>query len=107
LAAQAVGSFIVQREIAKSMAAIPPAAGRTASGVTNTTTVSTTVGGTTVAVSRGTAGPHPLATAAISLAGALASAANFAALIWFGMWMGLTASKSSAATLLTIVFVQV
>jgi hypothetical protein len=35
------------------------------------------------------------------------TAANFMALAWFGMWMGMTSRSASLATLKTIAFVQV
>ena len=38
---------------------------------------------------------------------ALCTAANLVALVWFGMWMGLTSRSPNLATLKTIVFVQV
>lgn len=39
--------------------------------------------------------------------GLLLSLANFVALIWFGLWMGLVSRNSLLATLKTIVFVQI
>ena len=39
--------------------------------------------------------------------GLITSAANFIALIWFGLWMGLVSRNSLLATLKTIVFVQI
>ena len=107
LAAQAIGSFMVQQETAKTLATIPPPAGTNAAVVTNTTMVRTTPGGTTVTVGTNTLGLHRWVAVTVCAAGALAAAANFAALTWFGMWMGLTSKKSSTATLLTIIFVQI
>lgn len=40
-------------------------------------------------------------------AGLVMSLANFTALIWFGLWMGLVSRNSLLATLKTIVFVQI
>jgi hypothetical protein len=39
--------------------------------------------------------------------GLLTTAGNFVALIWFGMWMGMTSKSANFATLKTLVFVQV
>lgn len=42
-----------------------------------------------------------------ALAAALSMLGNMTALMWFGMWMGLTSKNASLATLKTVVFVQV
>lgn len=39
--------------------------------------------------------------------GAIISLAGFAALFWFGMWMGLTSKNTGLATLKTVVFVKI
>jgi hypothetical protein len=44
---------------------------------------------------------------ATAAAAALSTVANLLALLWFGMWMGLTSRSASVATLKTILFVQV
>jgi hypothetical protein len=44
---------------------------------------------------------------ATAAAAALSTVANLLALLWFGMWMGLTSRSASLATLKTILFVQV
>ncbi len=62
-------------------------------------------GGAAVQVPLGAAG---LAAALGSAAAtALITAANLLALVWFGMWMGLTSKNNNLAALKTIVFVQV
>jgi len=52
-------------------------------------------------------GPNSLLIVAITVAGTVTVIANVAALVWFGMWMGLTSRSANAATLKTIVFVQI
>ena len=44
---------------------------------------------------------------AAAAAAALSTGANLLALLWFGMWMGLTSRNANLATLKTILFVQV
>lgn len=43
----------------------------------------------------------------VAALGAVSTAANLIALIWFGMWMGLTSKNGSIAALRTVLFVQV
>jgi len=43
----------------------------------------------------------------VGLLGILITLVNLAALVWHGMWMGLTTSKATLATLKSLVFVQV
>ncbi|MHB8522971.1 MAG: ABC transporter permease subunit [Limisphaerales bacterium] len=123
LAAQLLGSLLVQQMTWSSVAAaVPPApmvtmtnATRTTNApnktinVTHTTVVATsTVGGPRVGfVAGGFRAPEDLGTLAVSFAATLTVAANLAALGWFGMWMGLTSRTANSATLKTIVFVQV
>ena len=78
--------------------------------VTNSVTIApnvTFVGTTTGFSASGGPAPNAFLTLAISLAGTLTAAANLVALVWFGMWMGLTSTNTNLATLKTIVFVQV
>lgn len=42
-----------------------------------------------------------------SVASLVATAANLAALVWFGFWMGLSSRNTNTATLKTLLFVQV
>jgi hypothetical protein len=51
--------------------------------------------------------PAVLMACLVGVAQTAVSAANFAALAWFGMWMGLTSKNNNFATLKAIVFVQV
>lgn len=55
----------------------------------------------------GSSAPRGLLPFAASLGGTLTLLANFAALAWFGMWMGLTSKSTNLATLKTILFVQI
>jgi hypothetical protein len=60
-----------------------------------------------MAATAGGLGPSLALNVAGAAAGALSMRANLAALMWFGMWMGLTSKNASMATLKTVVFVQV
>ncbi len=62
---------------------------------------------TVAAAGSGGPGPSPRIAVAVSTAGTLTVAANFLALIWFGMWMGLTSKSNHLAALKTITFVQI
>ncbi len=97
-------------------AATPPVASGTAAtnatgsnstaatnGIVVTTTVTVTGGTRTT----GSPGASKSVIVTIAFAATLTTAANFIALIWFGMWMGLTSGKGHIATLKTLVFVQV
>jgi hypothetical protein len=122
LAVQFYGNFIAQQEQMKIMATAtasvpappPPRTVRPGTNptkqVTTTTpalaTTSASTGGVTLA-SGGSTAPHPAVLLAIALVGTLTVLANLAALVWFGMWMGLNSKSGNAATLKTILFVQV
>ena len=116
VAAQLLGTFLVQQITYSQLAAVTPptpTVATTNNMTTNTTIVTTTTRttnwvGTTTAVSvGGSAGPNDLVMLAISVAGTLTFVANLAALCWFGMWMGLNSKNNNLATLKTIVFVQI
>ena len=116
LAAQLLGTFLVQQQTWRRVAATvpattpPPIAATTNTVMTNATLVTTTITGTgTVSVSVGSAftGPNDFGTLAISCATTLTVVANLAAVAWFGMWMGLNSKSANLATLKTILFVQI
>ena len=108
LAAQLLGAVLVQQmtwsRVASAPAPPPPPA-----GMSNTTVVTTTATRTTVTVTAMNFAlePSTFVALATSIASALVVGANFAALWWFGMWMGLTSQNNNLATLKTIVFVQI
>jgi len=103
-----------------AITATTSASGGTNSAISSNTAVSRTViipiGGSTV-VSNSSSGPATAAPAwspaylAPSLAAATLAAAtviaNFLALFWFGMWMGMTSRTANTATAKTILFVHV
>ena len=115
LAAQLLGTFLVQqqtwRRVAATVPATTPPIAATANTVarTNATLVTTTTGTGTVSVSVGSAftGPNDFGTLAISFATTLTVVANLAAVAWFGMWMGLNSKSANLSTLKTILFVQI
>ncbi len=97
----------------KQVAAAVPATPAPAT-VTTTAANGTTVVTTNVVVAPGTiasTGPSAPATnivaVAVSLGSTVTVAANFIALVWFGMWIGLTSRNINIATLKTLVFVQI
>ena len=51
--------------------------------------------------------PAWVLTASASAASLLSTAANLAALVWFGLWMGLSSRNANMAALKTLLFVQV
>jgi hypothetical protein len=113
LAVQFAGTVVVQQATWSRMAAAgrrPPAAATTTPNAKNVpmtnTMVSTTVSGPVTFSVSGASAPRALAAWGVALAGTLATAANLAALIWFGMWMGMNSKSANLATLKTIVFVQ-
>ena len=81
------------------------------SGTSNTTltysvTVGTSVPAATMATMRRR--PHEVLVVVVAAgSAALRTGANLVALIWFGLWMGLTSRSANLATLRTILFVQV
>jgi hypothetical protein len=108
--AQFIGGFAAQQMTWKQMAALPASA--PASATTNTasnppTSTTITVRGGRVISSAGFTPPSVLFALATALSGALTVAANLVALMWFGMWMGVTSTNTNVATLKTIIFVQV
>jgi hypothetical protein len=70
---------------------------------TNRIVVTTTVAGTAMT----TYGVNLFVIVAVALAATVNTAANFIALMWFGMWMGLNSRTNHIATLKTLLFVQV
>jgi hypothetical protein len=88
---------------------------RTFTNGTGTLTTTVTIAGapTTNATFVSTSPQKPvlgrqIATAAVAAASAaLCTGANLVALIWFGMWMGLTSTTANLATLKTLLFVQI
>jgi hypothetical protein len=117
LALQLLGTFLAQESWSRVAATAPPTTtvsvtNRTSRTVTATTRVTIGPSGasTTNTVPAGgfaVAAPNRVVTASISVAGTLTVVANLAALVWFGMWMGLTSKNSNLAALKTIVFVQI
>jgi hypothetical protein len=123
---QLVAAVMVQeswRQIAAAVPATPapaatPAATGTNAAQSNTTSVMmtssvvvvTTTGpaGATTAVGAGSGeGPQRWVMLLICIGSTLVTAANLVALVWFGMWMGLTSKSTNLATLKTLVFVQI
>lgn len=93
--------------------------GSTASSVTTVTTggvtiITTTVGTNTTTRSfpasfsqTGTRAQQILTATVAAGSAALRTGANLVALVWFGLWMGLTSKSANLATLRTLLFVQV
>ena len=78
--------------------------------VTTVTTTTTIPSAGTVTVVTGVGGftaPHPALILATTLVGTITVAANLAALVWFGMWMGLNSKSGNVATLKTLLYVQI
>ena len=117
LVVQFCASYVGQREMWSGLrSAVPPptpvATGTNAATTNSNNTgtvgsVTVSVGGNAVATSPGIIQPHELVTLAASVGGMLAVLGNLIALVWFGMWMGMTSRTSNLATLKTILFVQV
>lgn len=83
---------------------------KSASSVTNAAVTTVRMGpGRVTVLGTGMRTPESfmLVGAAMSFATMVTVAANLVALIWFGMWMGMTSKSAAMATLKTIVFVQV
>ncbi len=117
LAAQSLGSIQAQRVSWSRLAAmpVPPPAAPAGTNTNTSNTVTGTVifsvgipaGTNTTVATGGFAAPHIVLALAVSVASTLTIAANLLALIWFGMWMGMTSKNTSLATLKTLAFVQV
>jgi hypothetical protein len=130
LAAQLAGTFVAQNLEWKGVQAANAAMAATATNspvaltpptATGTTAVSnvTVVFGagvtvprgsttnTTIASSAATFVPSPVFTLTMSTCSTTVFLANLVALVWFGMWMGLTVKTTHQAALRTLVFVQV
>ena len=114
LLAQFAGSYMAQHRTWKAMsaatAAPPPVAptNAVAPSLVVTSTVSVNGSIATATISRaGFHSPGQLAAIGISLAGSVVTVCNLAALVWFGMWMGLTSKSTNMASFKTILFVQV
>jgi len=117
LAVDLIGSAIAEHTMWSGIAATapappPPTPATMASNTTGTTVitnvmvVTTPVIGSTTTVSVGDA-PSLLVTLMTTLAETIALGADLVALVWFGMWMGLTSKNTNLATLKTILFVQI
>jgi ABC-2 family transporter protein len=115
LAAECLGGFVVQERTWSRIPAIPPATTMTASNAPSGTMPGTN---TTVTIKSGSLSgvtfkgpgftpPHRAILMVLSVAGTCSLLANFVALVWFGMWMGLTSKTVNLATLKTIVFVLI
>jgi len=103
LLAQLLGAYAVQRASLTSFRTTPPAAVGTNAATTNVAVItSTSASGTTTTTISITVVP-----VAIGLGTSITFLANLCALGWFGMWMGLISKNTNAATLKTIVFVQI
>lgn len=116
LAVQLLGTMLVQEKTWSRFAVLPAppvAPPATSTTITNSMVVTTTSATGSVSVSGrgfGFAGfvvPNRLVTLAMSAATILTIAANFVALSWFGMWMGVVSKSTPLATLKTIVFVEI
>ena len=103
LLAQVLGAYAVQRASFKGIRTTPPPAVGTNAATSNVTVInSRSASGTTTTTVSLTVVP-----AAIGLGASITFLANLCALAWFGMWMGLISKNTNAATLKTIVFVQI
>jgi hypothetical protein len=124
LVVQLAGNFMAQNLEWKRFQAAGTAAATKATNPAVAVTTTTTVNNVTVVVSSGavvpaastnvtvprpapTVIPSPLFTLATSASGTVIVLANLVALVWFGMWMGMTAKTSNQAALRTLLFVQV
>jgi hypothetical protein len=125
LLTQWVGAVMVQHLMWGQLAGAAPAATTAPptaplAVVTNTVTTGSTVittgnpvavqvvgpGAATIALA-GFKPPGLLVAVALAFASSLTTSANLVALVWFGLWMGLTSKNTNLATLKTILFVQV
>jgi hypothetical protein len=124
LLVQLAGTFFAQdiewKRFQATSAAVTASTATSTVAVTSTTTTvnhvtivfpagaSAPLGSTnvTVATSPMVAVPSRLSTLATSTCGAAIFLANLVALVWFGMWMGLTVKTMNQAALRTLVFVQ-
>ena len=115
LAAQFVGTYMNQRmtwQLAAGKSA-PVMTVTITNGMSVTTTTRT--GTVTVVTSTASAGvpvttlsvPNRAVMVVSSAAGSITVLANLAALVWFGMWMGLNSKNANLATLKTIACVQI
>ncbi len=113
LAVQFYAGYVGQRQMWRAMTGTPPPASVSTTNSTSSVVVVTnssvaiSVNGTTVASSSSDDRPSELLTAAVAVGGMLVVLGNLVALVWFGMWMGMTSRTSNLATLKTILFVQV
>jgi hypothetical protein len=113
LVAAIMASDAMNQLFAAAAATPTPLPAPTGTGSTNTTTVGftnvvtvSTAGGVTVS-GTGWTTPGILVSLAIALAGTLTIAANLVALVWFGLWAGLTSRTTNIATLKTMALVQI
>jgi ABC-type transport system involved in multi-copper enzyme maturation permease subunit len=116
---QQAGTRETMNQAQATMAASMAAATNTNSVAISGTSTVTTVTVVTTKPSRGVAARYSASPVFASLNSfelldlflgvivAVTCAANFLALVWFGMWMGMTSRTASLATLKTIAFVQV
>jgi hypothetical protein len=124
LSAHLIAAFMSQKEQQRFMSNIPapapppapasPAGASTTTAVVVTTTYSLSGANSSTnppsAASTPTSAPPPWVglipwvTAPLTL---LTTAANLAALIWFGMWLGLSARNTGSCTMKTLLFVQI
>ena len=114
LAVELLGTFLVQQKTWNSLAATaatmptPAAMPTNASVVSTNTTIVATTGPGAAAFSVGNfVAPNEIVLFAMSLAEVTRIIANLTALMWFGMWMGLTSKNTNLAALKAIVFVQI
>ncbi len=108
---QATGTLLTQLGMRSMMASVSSSTSK--SGGVPATTVVIGGSGTSVtnpATSAASAAPPPVypvwSAVALSVTSGISTAANLAALVWFGMWMGMTSKNASLATLKTIAFAQ-
>jgi hypothetical protein len=114
LAAECVGGFVSQVHAWNRTSASPPpvmmpsnAPPLKSSGTNTTVTLkSGALSGATFSGAGFTLPPRAVLVG-IALANTSGLLANFIALVWFGMWMGLISKSLNLATLKTIVFVQI
>ena len=122
LAVQLVAAVMVQetwRQLAAGVPATPappapPVTGTNATQSNTSTTATTSVvvttgpAGVATAVGAGSGGgPQRWVMLVICCGSTLVMAANLLALVWFGMWMGLTSKNTNLATLKTLAFAQI
>ena len=115
LAANMVGAIVAQRSMARiygaaSVTTTPPATTTNTAGnvaVTTSVTITNSASGSPFNSNVDLSAGYHISMLVVSLLGVVTVVANLAALVWFGIWSGLTSKSPNIAALKTIVFVQV